>query len=174
MADMGYLDALQRWLSGDPALQDATLYGMSMLWWGRFGKILAFLGGMTVVLDILGPDRIREYGGRLRAIPRSPTNTSPVVAAALTSLATCGAAVLGAAVDMVTVPGRESLALLVLVAAGVVAVVWVTLAATRSKLFEGAFNGVAWVLEHRRTLLWWRVTSFFALVIGFHFDLLAS
>ncbi|MEV4013372.1 hypothetical protein AB0J35_22985 [Nonomuraea angiospora] len=174
MADIGYLDALQMWLSGNPALQDATLYGMSMLWWGRFGKILAFLGGMTVVLDILGPDRIREYGGRLRAIPKSPTNRSSVWAAALTALGTCAAAIMGAVVDVATGPGRERLALTVLVIGVVIAVVWVTLAVTRSKLFESTFNGIAWVLEHRKALIWWRVVSFFALVIGFHFDLLAS
>jgi hypothetical protein len=33
-----------------------------MIWWGRAGKIAAFLGGLTVVLDVIGPDRIREFG----------------------------------------------------------------------------------------------------------------
>ncbi|GAA2788563.1 hypothetical protein [Nonomuraea dietziae] len=46
-------------------------------------------------------------------------------------------------------------------------------------LFEGRLsdavpNGVAWLLEHPRTLTWWRVISLVALLVGFHFDLLAS
>ncbi|MEV0347934.1 hypothetical protein AB0H88_19360 [Nonomuraea sp. NPDC050680] len=46
-------------------------------------------------------------------------------------------------------------------------------------MFEGematsAPNGVAWLLEHPRTLLWWRIGSLLLLIVGFHFDLLAS
>ncbi|MEU6780366.1 hypothetical protein ABZ912_14275 [Nonomuraea angiospora] len=172
MADIGYLDALQMWFSGNSALQDSTMYGLGMLWWGRFGKIAAFLGGMTVVLDILGPERIREYGGRLRAVPRSRTR------GALTALATAGGAIvagaMGAAAEIATGLGRGQLALAGLIATIVLAVGWVAISTARSKLFENTLKGVAWVLEHPKSLVWWRVISLFGLVVGFHFDLLAS
>ncbi|MEV6039271.1 hypothetical protein AB0L65_49605 [Nonomuraea sp. NPDC052116] len=172
MADIGYLDALQMWFSGNSALQDSTMYGLGMLWWGRFGKIAAFLGGMTVVLDILGPERIREYGGRLRAVPRSRTQGT------LTALTTGGGAIvagsMAAAVDVAMGLGSGRLALAVLIATIVLAVGWVAISTARSKLFENTLKGVAWVLEHPKSLGWWRVISLLGLVVGFHFDLLAS
>ena len=37
-----------------------------MLAWGRLGKVFEFVAGLTVVLDLIGPDRLRTFGGRLR------------------------------------------------------------------------------------------------------------
>lgn len=54
-----------RWLSGEK-VDGARLWGWPMLAWGRTGKLLQFAAGLTVVLDLLGPDRLREFGNRLR------------------------------------------------------------------------------------------------------------
>lgn len=54
-----------RWLSGEKVDND-RLWGRPMLWWARTGKLLQFAAGLTVVLDILGPGRLREFGARLR------------------------------------------------------------------------------------------------------------
>ncbi|WP_439380751.1 hypothetical protein [Amycolatopsis lexingtonensis] len=54
-----------RWLSGEK-VDDARLWGWPMLAWGRTGKLLQFAAGLTVVLDLVGPDRLREFGMRLR------------------------------------------------------------------------------------------------------------
>ncbi|MFF4625737.1 hypothetical protein [Nonomuraea jabiensis] len=62
VVDIGYLGALQMWFLGNRALQDSTMYGLGMLWWGRFGKIAAFLGGMTVH----GGWRRHRHGSRQR------------------------------------------------------------------------------------------------------------
>ncbi|MBP2705454.1 hypothetical protein JOL79_16710 [Microbispora sp. RL4-1S] len=172
MADIGYLDAWAMWLSRDPALRDAHLIGLSMEWWGRLGKIGAFLGGMTVVLDILGPERIREYGGRIRRLPRSPAKG--VLAAAATAGVALLTSLVGMAADIATGPFGGRVALVGLVLLVILAVVWIALAAARAKLFESALNGIAWILEHPRSLEWWRGLSLLLLIAGFHFDLLAS
>lgn len=37
-----------------------------MLWWGRLGKVLQLLAACVIVLEILGPERIRLFAGKLR------------------------------------------------------------------------------------------------------------
>lgn len=54
-----------RWLSGEK-VDDARLWGWPMLIWGRTGKLLQFAAGLTVILDLVGPDPLREFGNRLR------------------------------------------------------------------------------------------------------------
>ncbi|RCG28978.1 hypothetical protein DQ384_21720 [Sphaerisporangium album] len=172
MADIGYLDAWQMWLSGNPTLRDADLFGLNMLWWGRLGKIGAFLGGMTAVLDVLGPERIREYGGRIRRLSDSRTRSGLAGAATVAVALLSGLA--GATTDIAAGPTGARLALIALTGLLLLGAAWMVLALTRAKLFEAALNGVARVLEHPRSLQWWRTGSLVLLVAGFHFDLLAS
>ncbi|MEU8818749.1 hypothetical protein [Actinoplanes sp. NPDC048796] len=90
-------DAVALWRSGDP-MDPAALCGYSILWWGRLGKILQFAAGLTVVLDLAGPERLRGIGQRaeerlgrtsLRALPSrvrgqfSSTQTAMVWVAAV-------------------------------------------------------------------------------------------
>lgn len=58
-------DAWRVWLDGRPTA-DFQLFGVRVLWWARFGKIGEFVGALTVVLDIIGPTRLREWGRSLR------------------------------------------------------------------------------------------------------------
>lgn len=44
-----------------------ALWGLPMLWWGRIGKIMQFFAGCIVVLDLVGPDRLRAAGTRAAA-----------------------------------------------------------------------------------------------------------
>ncbi|WP_285607226.1 hypothetical protein [Actinokineospora globicatena] len=62
--DLGSVLAL--WLSGKQT-SGATLWGLSMVWWGRVGKLLQFLAGCVVVLDLVGPERLRAVGARATA-----------------------------------------------------------------------------------------------------------
>ncbi|WP_143086919.1 hypothetical protein [Lentzea flaviverrucosa] len=50
--------------------------GISMLWWARTGKLLQFIGGLVVVLDLIGPQRIGH-------ITRQTSRKSRMIAAAL-------------------------------------------------------------------------------------------
>jgi hypothetical protein len=54
-----------RWLSGEK-VDDARLWGLPMLAWGRTGKLLQFAAGLTVILDLIEPERLRKFGTRLR------------------------------------------------------------------------------------------------------------
>lgn len=59
MEPIGYLEAWLKWSSGEK-LESYVLWGISILWWARFGKIIQFLGGFVVVLDLIGPQRLRD------------------------------------------------------------------------------------------------------------------
>jgi hypothetical protein len=58
-------DAWALWWSGQQ-LTDHTLYGAPVLWLGRAGKLLAFLAGMTLVLDMIGSERLIRWGEQAR------------------------------------------------------------------------------------------------------------
>jgi hypothetical protein len=49
------------WSSGHPTTT-ITFCGLPMLWWGRVGKLLQFVAGLTVVFDLFGPERLRAVG----------------------------------------------------------------------------------------------------------------
>jgi hypothetical protein len=49
------------WLSGE-SVTDSELWGVSMLWWGRIGKLLQLFAALTIVVEIVGPERLRRFG----------------------------------------------------------------------------------------------------------------
>ncbi|MER5388209.1 hypothetical protein [Saccharopolyspora sp. NPDC002686] len=59
--DVGFWEAVGLWLSGQK-LENFTMYGCPMLYWARIGKCLQFIGGAAIVLDLIGPQRLREWG----------------------------------------------------------------------------------------------------------------
>jgi len=66
----------QAWFSGEQ-VAGADLWGLPLLVWARTGKVLQFLAGMTVVLDLIGPDPLRAFGRRLQKVPWSRGFTGP-------------------------------------------------------------------------------------------------
>lgn len=54
------------WLS-DNLSADAVLWGISIFWWERIGKVMQFLGATTIVADIIGPEKIRKFGTSLQS-----------------------------------------------------------------------------------------------------------
>lgn len=54
------LEAWQVWLSGQPT-NELILWGVSIFWWGRIGKILQTVGFVTLIAEIIGPERIRAF-----------------------------------------------------------------------------------------------------------------
>src|SRR5579864_3431403 len=55
------------WTYGDRTDQ-LFLWGLSMLWWGRIGKLLELAAGLTVVAEIVGPERLRGYAHSLHEL----------------------------------------------------------------------------------------------------------
>jgi hypothetical protein len=60
-------EAWSRWLAGE-LLGDAKLWGVPIQWWGRIGKLAQFAAGLVVVLDLIGPERLRAWGRQLGAV----------------------------------------------------------------------------------------------------------
>jgi hypothetical protein len=60
----GWWEAWVSWWSG--SLSEAQLWGLPMLFWGRFGKVLPFVAGLVVVLDLVGPQQLRQWGAGAR------------------------------------------------------------------------------------------------------------
>jgi hypothetical protein len=57
--------AWSSWLAGHPAGSD-SLWGISIVGWGRAGKLLEFTAGLVILVDVIGPERIRRWGLSLR------------------------------------------------------------------------------------------------------------
>jgi len=64
MDHAGIMEAWRLWGSGK-LTDDFLLYGIKVLWWARIGKGLELVGGLTIVLDIIGPVRLRSWGESL-------------------------------------------------------------------------------------------------------------
>lgn len=162
VADISYFEAWGMWLDGRSTL-GSDLFGMPMIWWGRGGKIAAFVSGFTVVLDILGPDKLREFADRVRRV--DPKRARDVERNSMVGLATFS---VGTVVTGLLLVGLVALQLAIVLAVLLVA-------ATYSR---AALGRVIWkiadLIEDPRPARWWRFLSFLVFIVGFHFDLLAS
>jgi hypothetical protein len=70
MSDPNCQDLWSSWVNGD-AIENCVLMGHTIKHWARFGKVLEFLAGATIVVDIIGQHRLERYGDSLdRAIER--------------------------------------------------------------------------------------------------------
>lgn len=64
------LDLWRLWWQGI-SVQSYELWGLSVLVWGRIGKLIAFIGSALVIVELIGTERLRAYGRSLRtAVPR--------------------------------------------------------------------------------------------------------
>jgi hypothetical protein len=60
---LGLLRAWELWFQGKDIKGDNDLlWGLALIWWSRIGVAAGFLGGMVIVFDILGEERVRRYG----------------------------------------------------------------------------------------------------------------
>ncbi|MDF5752937.1 hypothetical protein [Spongiactinospora sp. TRM90649] len=60
MASIGYFEAWGIWWEGKSTLGHDLFGVMSMVWVGRIGKVLSFVGGLTILLDIVGAERLKR------------------------------------------------------------------------------------------------------------------
>ncbi|MFI6484312.1 hypothetical protein ACIBH1_40775 [Nonomuraea sp. NPDC050663] len=168
MPDISYIEAWGLWLDGKSTLGN-DLFGVPMIWWGRIGKIAAFVAGMTVVLDIIGPERLRQFGGRHVTFD-AETSRWPDKAWAV-------ACVCGTTAPLVVFVGSAIPAwsrVMPMIGAGLLGVSLLCVLLTFERLVEVAVRGLARVFEHRKSELVTRCVALLTLAAGFHFDLLAS
>lgn len=55
----------QKWFVHDE-MRALTAFGLKLFWWDRLAKTLILLAGMTLLIDILGEDKLRPIGEALR------------------------------------------------------------------------------------------------------------
>jgi hypothetical protein len=55
------------WLDGKK-LDDYLLWGHSILFWGRIGKLIGLLSATLIIVDIIGVDRLRTFGKSLHPV----------------------------------------------------------------------------------------------------------
>lgn len=63
--EFDFSEVWSAWLAGRD-IGDAKMGGLSILWWGRVGRLSQFLGGLTVVLDVIGSARLRRWARGLQ------------------------------------------------------------------------------------------------------------
>ncbi|WP_328612677.1 hypothetical protein OHS18_25705 [Amycolatopsis sp. NBC_00355] len=68
MQTVSFWQAWGLWFDGQ-SVAGFRLWGLPVLWWGRFGKLGQFTGGLAAIIDIVGVARITGWGERLRARP---------------------------------------------------------------------------------------------------------
>ncbi|WP_212841676.1 hypothetical protein [Catellatospora sp. IY07-71] len=61
-----FMRAGRVWLDGRSASGE-PLWGRTVLWWARAGKVLQFAAGLVVILDLIGPERLRRAGQQMTA-----------------------------------------------------------------------------------------------------------
>lgn len=60
---------MNAWFSGPLT----SVFGLHGYWIARFAKLLQFVGGLAVVAEIVGPERLRAFGEQLRDRPEPRT-----------------------------------------------------------------------------------------------------
>ena len=187
--DLTLLEALGIWISVRQ-LDDHTIHGFSIVWIGRIGKLLSFVSGLIIVLDIIGPDRIRAWFERLlgesdielhvRAATAFRTVTiilATVVAVSLSAMGLYSVYQTGwaAHVDALgelrderesafPLPGGAFLWFAVAGAVGFFAAKW----------GGPILKWISSLLSHPRLALFARISSFALFLLGFAMDYLAS
>jgi hypothetical protein len=53
------------WWRGTKLPEGLSLWGMSIVWWGRLGQCLQFVGSAVIIIDIVGPERVRDWGYKI-------------------------------------------------------------------------------------------------------------
>jgi hypothetical protein len=167
-ATVGYFEAWGQWFSGQQVSSDARLWFMSVRWWERAGKIAAFLGGATVVLDLIGPERLRTWVAdkeRLRSRASDWLVVGPITFCVVLTI--LDVLVIVDAIDIIPNSGVAWAFAVSPVVALIVFPLFEGLAALLTRL-------TIRTLDAPRPAQALRYFGLVLLVVGFHFDLLAS
>lgn len=60
-----YFEAWRLWFAGQ-LTGEHILFGQTVQMWGRTGKLLTFISGIVLVLDLVGKERVQRFGQGLR------------------------------------------------------------------------------------------------------------
>ena len=213
MNEISILDAWILWLAGHLS-PHSTIWGVSIFWWGRLGKMMQFIGAATIIADIIGPEKIRAFGSSLhgavttkvliellkecfewyvvvfrhtlmkdyaddtlvkrRAAPSKIEGLNYFVCLLLTI-----AAILLTRLHqigwMILIAAPMIYGCLFVSLSPIVTVLTILLLAALGFMINGVcIKSLAWLLEHPSLDRLTKIASLLFLVLGFHFELLAS
>jgi hypothetical protein len=212
--EISIVEAWTLWLSGHLS-PNALIWGVSIFWWGRLGKMMQFVAAITIVADIIGPEKIRRFGASLQGaitpttliqflkdcfewytfifrqtLMKDYTNEDiPAKEKAsylqlnLLNYAVCFLlTVLIVLLIQLNATGWNLLietaiifaCLLVSIGPLVTVCIILTLIFTGLAINSGVIKPLAWVLEHPSLDRFTKIASLLFLLLGFHFELLAS
>ena len=211
---VGLIEAWQRWFAGEQ-IADLEFLGWQVLYWGRLGKILGAAGIVILIVDIIGPEKLRESARPLKTIEAlgkdvvrgitgrvarsvasegGPVTNEDRVIGSVVVLVLAGAAaffIYKTIFDWRTIlipdeyefsffgdwrSGLLRLGLLI-VAAGAIPLIGMTLLVILALLTIAMtlpIEMVAKALDRPTLERWIRTVTVVIVLIGFHFDLLAS
>ncbi|NJP35847.1 hypothetical protein [Micromonospora thermarum] len=189
-----YADAWAAWFAGSAT--GRTLWSLPVPWWGRVGKVLQFVAGLAVILDLIGPSRLLAVGAYARrqvhhaARRRATWSADLRLQERFLLLLAAGApvVVIGFTVTLHLAPPPENLFTILLVSFGfpaamVGAMLAVATAYDRMLAWVlrllllpvyGAARLLAFLLDAARPGHVMRWTALGLFVVGSQFDLLAS
>jgi hypothetical protein len=173
------------------------MWGLPVLWWGRVGKLVQFGGGLIVILDLIGSDRlsraanvVRQKAKHVRRDSRASLRGDPrdfneqryglLVAIAFGGAATIVMFVLYVGGDVFSefrawYEQQPFVALLTFIAVVLaLCIVFLVLALGLLRTAHLPFVALAWVFDSGRPGHPMRWVAFVVVLVGFHFDLLAS
>ncbi|MGA5758215.1 hypothetical protein [Nonomuraea bangladeshensis] len=190
--EISYLDAWSAWADGVD-IRNRVLWGLEIYWWARWAKVGAFIAGLTLLLDIVGPERIERYlrqhqpeTGRLQDVrnpyrvirkpPPTPGHeeaSPPPKPAPLVRRIGYMLTILTVAVSLVGISIFRGATFVVVFPA--IAFIGSLIGWERLNIVAWWIaKSIAWVFNHARLLRVLRAISFALLIVAFHFDFLAS
>ncbi len=155
-----------------------TLWGVEILWWGRIGNIIQFVGALMVIAELIGPERLSEFfeSAFIRVRPKLVLRLPHFFVIWLLAIAFGFTFLVTEMANTFTCPPSGSpfcifsglSTILVWVSWSVVA----TLAVPFLSIYS--VGAVAGLLRHASTEKPFKVLSIVFVIVGFHFSLLAS
>lgn len=189
MQSIGYWEAWSHWWSMDRSLGGMEMWGVPIPWWGRIGKLLQFSGGLVVVVDLIGSDRLNRAAAKTRqASKKAPERLGEGWPAGILGfilfLSIFLVAVFGFNFVITAAPRPGDVfsgvialfAFLLLIVAVPVTALFGAWAVARLLLYGAHFPFLvlAWLFDSNRPGHPARWVAFGLVLTGFHFDLLAS
>ncbi|MFE2754012.1 hypothetical protein ACFXGA_18640 [Actinosynnema sp. NPDC059335] len=159
MDTVDYFDAWARWAAGDVTLREDRLWGLQVLWWARIGKIFGLVAGLSLIIDIIGPEKFLRRAERAAGMN---------VDAAIILLLTLPGAAFGA-----VILANNAFTAGFLKSSNPNAI-WMFLGVAAFNGIFAIFFALAIFNDHRHIVSAARFSALTMLLVGFHFDMLGS
>ncbi|MGW5686469.1 hypothetical protein [Nonomuraea sp. NPDC003754] len=168
MGDHGLslFDAWAAWAGGID-IRSRLLWGLEIYWWARIAKVATLIGGLIIILDIIGPERIQRYLDERKN--HAPSRIGDFVMSTLIALSLLLFLFGGGALHQRD-PGAGPYVFLICgyIVGGVL---W---SRYGGRTEAAIVRTIVKIFDHSAVFKYTRIISLVLLLSAFHFDLLAS